>query len=305
MLLLKCLNYQLIYSISIAVFRSSKGPRIHQGRAPEVEVGHSGDGVQGGWHKAERDVFVNTFHHFIDSWFIYVMELDFKLFVFIYILIHFIDICYGNMMFNLFHDIFQVAFHHGKWENPWISIPRKHLSFPCFWTRNKTKDWSKHANMVDSCHSGLANKTLQTKICDPGTSKNHQKPHIPNRDFPFLINFPLGTCQTSSSTNRKKGVSNPRCEFLNSPSCMQSAPLVSRIRQGHTLGERDFQLLPKARQHQQLRVTANHKRSLFVHRSYMCNSWFWPVPSLPNGHTACTIEVFHASPTVQNPLDIT
>ena len=83
--LLKCLNYQLIYSISIAVFRSSKGPRIHQGRAPEVEVGHSGDGVQGGWHKAERDVFVNTFHHFIDSWFIYVMELDFKLFVFIYI----------------------------------------------------------------------------------------------------------------------------------------------------------------------------------------------------------------------------
>ena len=79
------------------------------------------------------------------------------------------------MMFNLFHDIFQVAFHHGKWENPWISIPRKDLSFPCFWTRNKTKDWSKHANMVDSCHSGLANKTLQTKICHPGTSKKKPK----------------------------------------------------------------------------------------------------------------------------------
>ena len=78
----------------------------------------------------------------------------------------------------------------------------------------------------------LANKDLPSRNQQKKT-KNHQKP---NRDFPFLINFPLGTCQTSSSTTpRKKGVSNPPCEFLNSPSCMQSAPSVSRIRQGHTL----------------------------------------------------------------------
>ena len=226
------------------------------------------------------------------SIYIYIMELDFKLVVFIYWLIHVIDICYGNMMFNLFHDIFQVAFHHGKWENPWISIPRKHLSLPC-----------EHGRLLSL---GISEQDLPNQDL---RSRNQQKPPkttYSQQRFPFLINFPLGTCQTSSTNPRKKGVSNPTCEFLNSPSCMQSAPLVSRIRQGHTLGgERDFQLLPKARQHQQLWVTANHKRSLFVRRSYMCNSWFWPVPSLPNGNTACTNEVFHASPTVQNPLDIT
>ena len=108
------------------------------------------------------------------------------------------------MMFNLFHDIFQVAFHHGKWENPWISIPRKDLSFPCFWTRNKTKDWSKHANMVDSCHSGLANKTLQTKICHPGTSKKNQKPPKTQQRFPISNKFPIGNMPNIIFNNSKK-----------------------------------------------------------------------------------------------------